>query len=107
MIADILARLMNAAPAADFQIATRPIPLANVEEAWAVQTSAPRVMLATGRWPERRHGAGSVALRVVADRQYHMESLTPRCVPFGVSELHPSPLGRVPGPVVSGWNSAW
>ncbi len=48
-IGGILARLMNAAPAARFRVATRPVPLENVEEAWMIGAGTPRIVLTTGR----------------------------------------------------------
>lgn len=43
-IARILHDLMNAAPSAGLQVATRPIPLTDVEAAWSIETGTPRIV---------------------------------------------------------------
>jgi NADPH:quinone reductase-like Zn-dependent oxidoreductase len=47
-IGGILAKLMDAASSANFQVATRAFPLAHVEEAWAMEAGTPRIVLTTG-----------------------------------------------------------
>jgi NADPH:quinone reductase-like Zn-dependent oxidoreductase len=43
-ISQILRGLLNAAPAAGFQVATRPLPLTDVETAWTTETASPRIV---------------------------------------------------------------
>lgn len=44
VISQILRDLISAAPGAEFHAATRPIPLADVEPAWSIETATPRIV---------------------------------------------------------------
>jgi hypothetical protein len=48
-IADILDRLMNAAPSAGFRVATRVFPLSHIGEAWSIAAGTPRIVVTTNQ----------------------------------------------------------